>query len=214
MPNEQPVETTLYSLDEDAPGPVQRRKADRHLSLLRVGTLMIGDRRELCLIKNVSAGGMLIRAYSAIEVGTSVSIELKQEKPLSGTVRWTKDDCIGVTFGTPVDILDLISLSVDGPRHRLPRVEVGCVAWVRDGATVHRTATVNISQGGLRITSASDLAVGAELVVSLTGLEPIPGVLCWKDGDDYGIRFNRSLALPLLVGWLRDQQGPRLRATG
>ena len=213
--NEQPVETTLYSLDGKAPEPAQRRKSDRHLSLLRVGTLVIGDTRELCLIKNVSSGGMLIRAYSKIDDGASVSIELKQGTPLKGTVRWTKDDCIGVTFDSPVDVLELISVSVDGPRQRLPRIAVECTAWIRDGATMHRAKTVNISQGGVRVVTTGELPIGAELVVTLVGLSPVAGTARWKDEDQYGIRFNRSLALPALVAWLRDQQDKlRLRAAG
>ena len=216
MLNKQPVETTRYSLDQAAPEACgQRRQSDRHLSLLRVGTLMVGERRELCLIKNVSNGGMLIRTYSKIDEGTHVSIELKQGVPLSGTVRWIKDDCIGVTFDSSVDVLELISISVDGPRQRLPRVAVDCTAWVRDGATVHRTKTVNISQGGIRVAGVQDLRIGAELVVSLAGLAPIPGVLRWADGDQSGIGFNQPLPLPLLVGWLRDQQNQlRLRDAG
>jgi hypothetical protein len=215
MLNERPVETTLYSLDHSAPGPVQRRKNDRHLSLLRVGSLLIGDRRELCLIKNVSAGGMLIRTYSPITQGTRLSIELRQGEPLEGTVRWTKGDCIGVTFEQPIDVIELISVSVDGPRQRLPRVAVGCTAWVREGATVRRTRAINISQGGIRICGGEDLSVRAEVVVSLHGLAPLPGVVRWKDGDHLGISFNRSLDLPLLVGWLRDQQDQlKLRAAG
>jgi hypothetical protein len=75
--DEQPVETTTYSLDETAPRQVQRRESERHLTLLRVGALLIDGRRELCLIRNVSAGGMMIRAYSDIPVGTPLSIELK-----------------------------------------------------------------------------------------------------------------------------------------
>ena len=58
---EQPVETTLYSLSDRTPDPVERRDGERYLTLFRVGTVMIEDRRELCLIKNISAGGMMIR---------------------------------------------------------------------------------------------------------------------------------------------------------
>ena len=47
MLDEEPVETTLYSLDEAVPEGPERRTGERHLSLLRVGTLTIGDRREL-----------------------------------------------------------------------------------------------------------------------------------------------------------------------
>src|SRR3712207_7110236 len=38
MLDEQPVETTLYSLNVAAPAPVQRRSSERYLSLLRVGS--------------------------------------------------------------------------------------------------------------------------------------------------------------------------------
>ncbi|HLO21245.1 MAG TPA: hypothetical protein VK192_12220, partial [Sphingomicrobium sp.] len=59
---EQPLETTVYSLAASPPTQQDRRGADRYLSLLRVGAIMVGNRRELCLIRNISAGGMMIRA--------------------------------------------------------------------------------------------------------------------------------------------------------
>ena len=101
--DQQPVETTLYSLSETPPLAPERRTGDRYLSLFRVGTLTIGERRELCLIKNVSAGGMMIRPYCPIPIGTHLSVALKQGEPVHGTALWDKDDCIGVTFDEPID---------------------------------------------------------------------------------------------------------------
>src|SRR5690349_21487531 len=95
---EQPVDTTLYSLADAPPQPVERREGARHLTLFRVGSIIVGDRRELCLIKNVSAGGMLIRAYSKMVPGTPVAIEMKQGEIIEATVNWTKDDCVGIEF--------------------------------------------------------------------------------------------------------------------
>jgi hypothetical protein len=209
--DEQPVETTLYSLQHEAPDVPERRSGERHLSLLRVGSLMIGDRRELCLIKNVSAGGMLIRAYCPVETGTRITIELKQGEPIAGTAKWTKDDCVGVTFDEPIDILALLS-TADGPRPRMPRVEVDCTAWIRVDADVHRARAVNISQGGIKIECRSEIAAGADVIVSLNGLPPCPGIVRWSDGGAYGVTFNRVLALPELVGWLHDQR-EQIRAT-
>ncbi len=213
MLDEQSVETTLYSLDEKAPEP-QRRGSERHLSLFRVGSLLIGERRELCLIKNVSAGGMLIRAYCRITPGERVSIELKQGEPVSGIARWAKDDCVGVSFDEPIDVVGLIATSEDGPRPRMPRIEVDCTGWVREGATVVRTRVVNISQGGIKILAGGTLSVGAEVIVSLTGMPPVPGTVRWKDGEAYGITFNRPIALPVLVAWLQEQQRDGTRAAG
>jgi hypothetical protein len=58
------VETTVYSLSADTPQCPDRRSDQRYVSLLRVGALVVDGRRELCLIRNVSAGGMMIRPYS------------------------------------------------------------------------------------------------------------------------------------------------------
>jgi len=212
MLDEQPVETTLYSLDNSVPEASERRRTgERHLSLLRVGSLTIDGRRELCLIRNISAGGMLVRAYCPIAPGTRLSIELKQGEPIVATAKWTRDECVGVSFDQPIDILALLASSEDGPKPRMPRVEVDCIAWVRVGSVVHRTRAVDISQGGLKIEFPGELPAKAEVVVSITGLDPCHGVLRWNAGEAYGITFNRVLPLPVLVAWLQDGRS-RMRA--
>ncbi len=203
--DEQPVETTLYSLSSAPPEP-DRRSEERQLSLLRVGSMVIGERRELCLIKNISAGGMMIKAYCPIEPGTRLSIELKHGEAVPGTALWAEGDSVGVRFDQAVDVIGLLTWSSDGPRPRMPRVEVSCVAWVREGAVVHRTSAVNISQGGIKIEAAQPLTIGADVTVSLTGLEPSAGIVRWSENGCYGITFNRVLPLSGLVAWLRDQR--------
>ena len=106
---EQPVETTLYSLAPVAPSRPERRSSERFLSLLRVGAMLVDGRRGLCLIRNISAGGMMIRAYSPISVGTPLEIELKQGDPVSGVVQWVEDGLTGVTFDAPIDVLSLLA---------------------------------------------------------------------------------------------------------
>ncbi len=213
MLDERPIETTLYSLDPATPEPDERRSGERHLSLLRVGALMIGDRRELCLIRNISAGGMLIRAYSNIESGTRLSVELKHGEAVSGVARWIGDECVGISFDSPIDVLAIISNSDEGQRPRMPRIEVHCTAWVREEATVHRMKATNISQGGVRVEGNAVLPVGVDVIVTLNGLPPQPGLLRWKDGSSYGITFNSVIALSDLVAWLHEQR-ERPRAAG
>lgn len=213
MLDEQPVETTLYSLTPLPPGVPERRNDERHMSLLRVGSLMIGDRRELCLIRNVSVGGMLIRAYSQIEVGTHVAIELKHGEPIHGTALWTQDELIGISVDAPIDVVALISISADAPRPRMPRLEIRCTAWVRHESVVHRARVVNISQGGLRVEAPNDIPAGAQVTVTLPGLPPAAGMVRWNDAGVCGITFNRVLPLPQLVGWVGERQEQQ-RAAG
>ena len=207
--DEQPVETTLYSLDDAPPRRPDRRTSDRYLSLLRVGALTIDGRRELCLIRNISAGGMMIRAYSDISTGTRLSVELKQGEAVAGVAQWVQDGLTGVSFEKPIDIFELLAPAGDAPRPRMPRIEIHCMAWVRQGADVHRTRGLNISQGGLCIQSDGRLDVGAEVTVTLSGLPPIASVVKWSESGLYGIGFNRVLALSELMQWLKSKELPQ-----
>lgn len=211
--DEQPVETTVFSLGDAAPPAPERRTGERHLSLLRVGSLRIGDRRELCLIKNISAGGMLVRAYCPVAVGARVSVELKQGEAIQGAARWVSDGFAGIEFDEPIDVLDLLSLSAEGPRPRMPRVEVNCTGWIREGAITHRCKALNVSQGGIKVESRAAIGVGAKVTVSLFGLQPCSGTVRWHDQNCYGITFDRVLPLPALVAWLQDERA-RLHAAG
>jgi hypothetical protein len=207
------VETTTYSLASAPPAREDRREGERHVTLFRVGSLMIGDRQELCLIRNISAGGMLIRAYCAIPPGTRLSVELKCGQSASGMARWAEGNSVGVVFDQPMDIVDLLSPAGKGPRPRMPRVEIDCLANVRQEAQINRARALNISQGGLRLSCRRPLEVGGAVIVTLAGLSPQQGMVRWNDGECFGVTFNKVLPLPLLISWLQDQQ-QRLRAAG
>src|SRR6476620_9914179 len=120
--DDHPVETTIYSLADSPPAQPDRRSEQRYLSLLRVGTMIVDDRRELCLIRNISAGGMTIRGYSAMEPGKTIVVELRQGEPVDGTVAWVDDGTFGIRFDEPIDVVGLIAPRDDGPRPRMPRI--------------------------------------------------------------------------------------------
>ena len=183
------------------------------MTLYRVGSIMVDGRRELCLIKNISAGGMMIRAYCTLAEGSSLSVELKSGQPISGTVGWLRDQTAGIAFDQPIDVIGILSASMDGPRPRMPRIEVGGHATVREGANALRVRVCDISQGGMKIKCETVLPVGADVVVSLPGLTAQPGVTRWSEQGFTGITFNRLLPLGELVCWLQDQR-EGLRATG
>ena len=200
------VEQTVYSLSTDAPERPDRRQGERYLSLLRVGALVVEGRRELCLVRNVSAGGMLIRPYSAITVGTRVSVELKHGETVNGLARWIEEGLVGVAFDQPIDVITLLAPSEDGPQPRMPRIELNCTAWIREDADIYRSRTLNISQGGMCVEGDPRLRANAKVIVSLAGLGPINGVVKWKEDDRYGIGFNHVLAVSELMTFLRQQQ--------
>ena len=203
----QPVDTTIYSLSDAPPAAESdRRDGQRHMTLYRVGSILVEGRRELCLIKNISAGGMMIRLYCPIAEGTAVTVELKSGQPVSGRIGWTRDHNAGVAFDQPVDVIEILSSSMDGPRPRMPRIETHCHATLREGTNVLRVRVCDVSQGGLKVECTTLLPRGADVIVTLPGLVPQPGLVCWVEGGFVGITFNRLIPLDELVSWLHEQR--------
>ena len=112
------VVETGFSFSNDVPQPPERRTSERHIKILRVGTIVVDGRRELCLIRNISAGGVLAHVYSPLLPGQRVSIELKTSQPVTGRVVWTRGGNAGIQFDTPVDVAELLA-DAAGRRHRL-----------------------------------------------------------------------------------------------
>ncbi len=203
------VETTLYSLSDAPPVPssdVDRRDGERHMTLYRVGSLLVDDRRELCLIKNISAGGMMIRLYCSVSIATPVTVELKSGQPVGGKISWIRDQNAGVAFDNPVDVIEILSTSMEGPRPRMPRIETNCHATIREGANVLRVEACDISQGGVKIRTDATLPQSSDVVVTLPGLDAQAGIACWSSNGYAGIAFVRLLPLDELVAWLHVQR--------
>lgn len=148
----------------------------------------------------------MIRLYCSIGEGTPVTIELKSGQPISGKISWIRDQNAGIAFDSSIDVIDILSTSMEGPRPRMPRIETDCHATLREGANIVRVRACDISQGGVKVACETVLPPGADLVIGLPGLEPQRGIACWSEGGFTGIAFNRLIPLGELVGWLHQQR--------
>ncbi|HXG99881.1 MAG TPA: PilZ domain-containing protein [Sphingomicrobium sp.] len=200
------VETTHYSMSERMPDRSEIQDGDGLMTLYRVGSLLIGDRRELCLIKKISAAGMMVRTYCTVPEGTCATVELKCGQPVTGKVIWFREPNAGIAFDQPIDVLDILSASLKGPRPRMPRIAIESIVTLRDGASVFRLHGCDISQGGMRLHCEAAIAEGCDVAVTLPWMEPRAAVVRWSRDGQIGLTFNRSLSLSMLVNWLKDQR--------
>lgn len=185
--------------------PLDERSADR-IKTLRVGTVEHDGRRDLCMIRSISDGGLMLHVYAPIKAGQSVVVELKCSHRLAGTIGWVEGSNAGMRFDEPVDIVAILASQADpskGAAPRIPRIERERAISVRVGSKVHRLDTINISQGGVRVRAPAPLPTAVDAIVTLGGVAPIPGRLLWCQGGVAGIAFNHTLALPDLVAWLQ-----------
>ena len=201
------VEETTFSFSRQAPQPPERRNQRRHMTILRVGSLLFGEKRELCLIRNISAGGLMAHVYSRTQIGQRVGVELKTNQRIDGIISWIQDNNAGITFDTPIDVEEMLASNVgleNGWRPRLPRVEIDRLATLRAGANVYGVSTRDISQGGVKIETDEPLEEGEEVVLTLDRFRPIAGVVRWHQEGVCGIAFNQVIPFRELMAWLRD----------
>ncbi|WP_395612073.1 PilZ domain-containing protein [Allosphingosinicella sp.] len=206
---EERVVETGFSFSNDVPQPPDRRTAERHIKILRVGTIVVDGRRELCLIRNISAGGVMAHVYSQLTPGQPVSIELKTSQPVTGRVVWTRGGNAGVQFDASVDVAELLAAPQGGDnawRPRTPRVEIDRMATLRCGARTAWVHARDISQSGVKIEAAEDEApkAGEAVVITLEGFRPIAGVVRWSADGCCGINFNGLIPFGDLIDWLKQ----------
>jgi hypothetical protein len=200
-------EETMFSFSRLAPRPPERRRDARHLTILRVGALIGKEGRELCLIRNISAGGLMAHVYSHHEDGERVAIELKGNQQTPGKVLWVDDSNIGVEFDEPIDVAEILSNQTvldNGWQPRLPRIEVDRLATLRCGARLHGVNTRDISQGGVKIECDQPLEPGRECVLTMEHFRPLQAQVRWSEGGLAGLSFNHLIPFPELMAWLKN----------
>jgi hypothetical protein len=198
---------TGFSFSNAVPLPPERREDQRHIKILRVGTLIITGRRELCLIRNISAGGVMAHVYSRMTPGQRVMIELKATQPIAGRVVWVREAEAGIQFDTPVDVAELLANPVvldNGWRPRTPRVEIDRMATLRAGARTYWVHARDISQSGIKVETDHPPAADTEIMVALDGLRALPGIVRWSSDTGCGIAFNQLIPFGELIAWLKS----------
>jgi len=199
-------EETIFSFSGDAPPPPDRRRDPRQMTILRVGALVGAHGRELCLIRNISSGGLMAHVYSHHDEGDAVTVELKSNQPIPGKIQWVEESNVGIGFDEPIDVEEMLAdqAAIDnGWRSRPPRVEVDRLATLRCGAQLFGVNTRDISQGGVKIETDQPIEPGTEVVLLLDAFRPLHGVVRWCQSGFAGIAFNEVIPFRELMAWLR-----------
>jgi PilZ domain len=202
------VTETGFSFSSEVPAPPapERRGAERHLRILRVGTLNVDGRRELCLIRNISAGGLMAHVYSHLRPGQRVTVELKSNQPLAGQIVWIRDGNAGLRFDAEMDVSELLAnppVMNNGWRPRTPRVEIDRMATLRAGFRTWWVNARDISQSGVKVEAEQPPAAGEAVVLSIEGFRPLSGVVRWANDESCGIAFNQLIPFGELITFLK-----------
>lgn len=194
---------------QDSDTSEEHRRSDRQVVTVRWVAKMTGEKgQELCLIRNISTGGVMANIYSTHEVGERISLEIRSGQQLQGEIVWMRDGCVGIRFLESVNVDEMLkSASVDrnGLRTRPPRIEVYGQANIKIGDRTYSVDLCDLSQGGVKVTLPEPIAAGNEVVVSIGGLEDRKSLIRWQKNGRAGLSFVRPISFDLLVEWLSAQ---------
>lgn len=187
-----------------------RREGARHISVLRVGRALWDGKDQLCVVRNLSMGGLMFECLHVPNVGQRVAIELRSDKEMTGIVRWAKDGNVGVEFDQRVNV----EMILKEERNSLLRVRPRAPRFARRGQARliygGETATgeiVDISIGGLSCRVDQPIRKGEPIVASIEGIGATNAEVRWEKGDVVGIRFEKPLPWEPFQLWL--DQAPR-----
>jgi hypothetical protein len=181
---------------------VERRDQPRHITLLRVGLLHTGDAKELCVVRNISEGGLSVRVYRGVPLGHRVRVELRPGELLEGFVLWVRHRDVGIGFRETADVQSILAsrwVTETGKRQRWPRLEVRCHTRLRLGSRFYSGMLCDISQGGAKVRLQRRPCGVGEAVLTLPDLPPFRGVVRWVDESVIGLSFNERMPFEVLA---------------
>lgn len=195
---------------EPAPPPQaaaeqDRRQESRQITVRLVAKLRTPLREELCLVRNLSSGGLTTHIYSAIDADGGISFEFASGVVITGKIIWQRDSMAGVQFDERIDpalILSIRERFPDAPAPRAPRVELSIPATARTEGVHFPIVLNNISQGGAQIRAEEPIEIGRKLTLLVDGLPPATGRIRWSRDGVAGIAFHVPLPFDILAQWL------------
>lgn len=192
--------------------PVQeRRSGERYVTVLKVGRAIVGDRDQLCLVRNFSSAGMKIHMPHDAAPDERVTIELRSDRVIHGTVRWSHEHSNGVEFDTPVRVEDILDKrppsSVLRYRPRSPRFHRQSPARIEHESGVAEGTLTDISLQGACVELKETARMGDHVVFHIPGLPARAAQVRWVRGKSIGVHFERCWSFNELAAWL-DEHDP------
>ncbi|WP_337847245.1 PilZ domain-containing protein [Sphingomonas sp.] len=195
-------------------GGEDRRADHRTTTLFQVARLVTADgSQQLCLIRNIGPGGMMVELYAPLAAGMRVRIEPKLCDPLDGAVRWVQGQQAGIAFDDPIDVdayLHVHTALLPDQLPRCPRVTTRLRARLRIGAVWHLVALIDLSQGGAKVETDLPIALGHGVDIDVAGIGTLGAHVRWVRGERVGLVFTCPLRLAVVARWIAMQDSPGL----
>lgn len=211
--DEQESDAPLAPVADAAPGD-RRTDARAKMSVFRSATLRWRGRETLCLVRNLSPGGLMCRVVAPLAQGERVEVAMRSGHCLTGTVAWGRERQIGIRFDSRIDVAEVLNGPGGGaPVQRMPRLAIGCAATLLGDKGLQSARLLDLSQGGAKIETAA-LRIDEQVTLNIPGLESHRAAVRWVREGCAGIAFHQPIGFDALARWALERPADQRVGTG
>jgi hypothetical protein len=176
-----------------------QRSAKRFALVLRAAKLIAPSGEYLCVLRDVSAGGVRVRMFHELPPGEQFQLEVGSGATYTIAPVWERSGYIGFRFAAGrIDANELIREASPFPKRPI-RLRLERPAMLTLG-TEHRAVAVgDISQSGAQIEVLPRLAVGERVRLAVPGLPARTARVVWRRRRAHGLAFEQAWRLDELA---------------
>lgn len=204
-----PGKTPRGPKPQQSANDAERRDEERPtVSIYRTALLRWDGMESLCLIRNVSPGGMMIKLPARLAAGQEATVEMRSGQILSGQIAWAGEGVAGMQFDERINVAEVLNgahREVASWTQRGPRLHVPCAVTLLAGNRPQNATLLDLSQGGAKL-EADFLREGDDVVVAVRGLDPRRGIIRWTHDGRAGVAFHACIPFDTLAQWAVDRQ--------
>jgi len=159
-----------------------------------------------CKLRKISALGAIVRGDLDNTPEQCVALELQTGQRPPGTIAWQEAGESGICFKEPLNVLALITrnlVSQPAERRAIPRVELRCDAWIKDGEQFAAASLRNLSSRGLQLEGEALPPAGSTITLFVEGLNIPAGEVVWRKDNLAGVELQHDLSWAFIIPWLR-----------
>lgn len=167
--------------------------------------------QEDCLVRDISPSGARVEFDGADRMAVNVKLVLEIEgaAPLVAEVRSNPRGQLGLSFLHEAEGEQALArwlTQMENSRREHRRRGIACAATVHAAGAARSCQARNVSLGGLNIEGEGviELDLGAEVVINIDGVGPIPAHVRHRLEDTVGLKFDHTPdTLRALIAWLK-----------
>lgn len=192
------------------PLPDDQRESQRLTLLLRAGKLITADGEYLCLLRDVSAGGVKLRLFHPLTLQGDCAVELSSGARLALAPVWQEGELVGLRFAKgPVEVGALLEDAGPFPKRTIRlRLHRPCLVAIHEPDRTLTGALCDISQHGAALLCEERIAIGTALELAAEPIGAIAARVRWRRGNRYGVVFTQSFRLDELARFADHLQHP------